>query len=116
MIWSGWDGDLGLELYLADSQYPDDNQHAQSQCVMQFINQHGFSGRIEVHQLRELNGHADFFRIINDPRYEIKLPFLVVGYGCETGAILGYAGLENVTAQLTDLLLKDRPNRINQQY
>ena len=101
-----WTGDLGLELYVAGDQYPDAKQQCESQDVLQLIRQHELTERFEFHQLEGLNGHADFFQIIKDPGYDVKLPFLVVGSGCETGAILGYAGLEAITAHLNDLFLK----------
>ena len=116
MIWSGWDGDLGLELYLTTPAFQDNTQQSASQSVMEFVERHGLKDRIEVHRLDELNGHASIFELINVSGYSVQLPFLMVGYGCETGAFLGYAGLEAVTAQLTGLLLKDMPKPPNQQY
>ena len=105
MIWSGWDRDLGLELYLNNSHPSNANQPSENKSLIDFLDRHRLRDRIDVQTLNGLNAYPDFFEIIKDPSIKVKLPFLVVAYGCETGAILGYSGLEEVTAQITNLLL-----------
>ena len=91
-----WHGDLGLELYLATREYPDLQQYRDSQEILMLIKQHGLEGMLEITCLDNLNGKGEVFKIIKDPTKETRLPFLICGYGCETGAILGYSGVQEI--------------------
>ena len=91
-----WNGDIGLELYIATKRYGNRQQYIDSQMTLLAISQYGLLDRVKVTPLNSLNGQREFFDSIKDPTTKTRLPFLVCVHGCETGAVLGYSGLEEV--------------------
>ena len=95
-----WQGDLGLELYVATRDYPDSQQYRDSLKALGLIRAYGLKKNTEVISLDNLDGQRRYFDSVKDPKQEIKLPFLVCGFGCETGAFLGFSRLEEMAEML----------------
>ena len=104
MIWGGWDGDLGLELYVTDRNCTDPIQYEASQRALHLIQQRGVANRIDIITISDLSSNREEFGVLLQPGTNIKLPFLITGFGCETGAFLGHSGLEEVTLAIERLL------------
>ena len=95
-----WQGDTGLELYVASSKFPDPTQQEASQSLLRLLDGNGLRERMDIFYLGALSEQSGFFDLIRDPKKEMRLPFLVWVYGCSTGAVLGYSGLEDITTNL----------------
>ncbi len=94
-----WGGDLGLELYVATAKLGG-SQHIESEFILEAIKSLGFQKRIEIVHLDSLarkSPESEYFEAMRaNPSNPVRLPFLACMHGCETGAVLGYAGLENI--------------------
>lgn len=108
-----WKGDLGLELFVATKRYGRREDYIHSQWVLNVVEKYGLRGRVDVIPLDSLNGQRSYFHAIKEPEAKIKLPFLVTAHGCETGAVLGHSGLEQVLEILNSLLLNSIRNAQN---
>ena len=100
-----WKCDLGLQLYIAGVGSPD-KQYADSQKTLKLIDENGVDGRIDVTRLDGLDGlteHMEYFNLIKVSEKETRLPFLACAFGCETSAVLGYIGLEEITEILDSM-------------
>lgn len=92
-----WQGDRGLELFVASKRYGDRQQYIDSISAMLAVNAYELRDRIKIISLDSLKGERLFFETIaENPGAKVRLPFLVSAHGCETGVILGYSGLEEV--------------------
>ena len=99
-----WIGDIGLELYVATPRFQGGKQYEDSQMVLELVNGNGLAGRIDLTYLNRLNTKdVEYFNTIKDPDKQTRLPFLECVYGCMTGAVLGYSGLEEITNVLKNL-------------
>jgi len=114
MIWSGWDGDLGMELYIASRYHTDASQYESSQRALRLLQSLQAIDRIHVIPLDNLTHKRDEFAILAKPGSRIALPFLISAFGCETGALEGHSGLDEVTLAITRLM-PTRPNTQNHQ-
>lgn len=100
-----WNGDIGLELYVASQNYQNADQIADSNNLIAMLDSSGIRAKFDIVPLDELSRQQAFFSIIMDPETEIRLPFLVTAYGCMTGAVLGYSGLQEIRDVLQSISL-----------
>lgn len=92
-----WQGYLGLELFTATKRYGDRQQHIDSNHALLAVDSYGLNERVKVTPLDSLKNERIFLDLIKqNPEAPTKLPFLVSGHGCETAAIIGHSGLEEV--------------------
>lgn len=105
-----WAGDLGAELYVAGNGYGNPQQREDSQHAVSILRELGLEDKIDIFHLKGLVEQRGLFKVTKDPKSEIKLPFLVCVYGCETGSVLGYSGLDQVLEVLHSPMFKANNN------
>lgn len=116
MKWSGWDGDTGLDLYVAAKGFGDRQQFLDSQKLLTHLRELGIEGIIDIVSLPGFNGQRDYLTIINDPDKTLRLPFLVVARGCQTCCVQGYSGIEQIVGVLNSPTFVSFRRQPNQQY
>jgi len=97
LIQMNWQGDLGLELFVAKKGYGDGQQYLDSISALLAVSAYGLRERIKVTPLDRLKDERPFLDLIKqNPETPTRLPFLVSLHGCETCAFVGYSGLEEI--------------------
>ncbi len=92
-----WSGDLGLELHVADKNFPNAKQYADSLELIKSLNKMGVSDKMALTPHSTKDEDLSGLQAISDGSTgKSELPFLVAAYSGEMGAVLGYSGKQRV--------------------
>ena len=100
-----WTHDVGLELYVAAEDYHDKRQISKSRKALGLFDEYGLRQKADIIPLIVLDEHREVFEVLKDPKSGLRLPFLIMGHACMTGAILGHSGLEEIAEALESMRL-----------